>query len=82
MLEFIAAHQYMYIFKPRFAKSEPPSEVANVVGAFVNSINDSDVFFRAGIPVWLIRPAKLAGTVRIDSLVGPRDFLNVDDAYN
>jgi len=85
MLEFIAAHQYMYIFKPRFAKSEPPSEVANVVGAFVNSINDSDVFFHAGIPVWLIRPAKLAGTVRIDSLVElvePRDFLNVDDAYN
>lgn len=85
MLEFIAAHQYIYVFKPLFCQSEPPSEVANVVGAFVNSINDCDTFFRAGIPVWLIRPANLAGTVRVDSLVElvePRDLMFLDDAYN
>ena len=83
MLEFIAVHDYMYIFTPRFLNPEPPSELAKVVGAFVNSVKDCDLFFRAGIPVWLVRPAAMAGTIRVDSLVelaDPRDYLCLDDA--
>jgi len=84
MLEFIAAYDYIYTFTPRFTKSEPPSEVAKVVGAFVNSVNDSDILFHAGVPVWFIRPAALAGTIRVDSLVelvDLNDHLSLADAF-
>ncbi|KIM34888.1 hypothetical protein M413DRAFT_32942 [Hebeloma cylindrosporum] len=53
------------------------------VGAFVTNLTDCDVLFRAGIPVWLVRLAKLAGSVRVDSLVqlqDPREHLCLDDA--
>ena len=86
MLEFIGAYHYMCIYQPRMRNLvEPSSKPYRTVGAFVSSITDCDALFRAGIPVWLIRPAKLAGSVRVDSLVqlqDPKDHLCLDSAYN
>ncbi|KAF8971706.1 hypothetical protein BDZ97DRAFT_1752973 [Flammula alnicola] len=61
------------------------SETVNVIGAFVNTLAECDAFFRAGIPVWLIRPTKYAGSVRVDSLVqvlDPKDHLCLYDVYS
>ena len=86
MLEFIGAYQYMYIYQPRMVNlAEPASKPYCTVGAFVSSLTDCDALFHAGIPVWLIRPANLAGSVRVDSLVqlqDPKDHLCLDSAYN
>ena len=86
MLEFIGAYQYMYIYQPRIANlTELASKPYHTVGAFVTSLTDCDALFRAGIRVWLIRPAKWAGSVRVDSLVqlqDPKDHLCLDSAYH
>ena len=83
-LEFIGVHQYLHIYKPRMENvEEPASKVYRTVGTFVSSVIDCEAFFRAGIPVWLVRPARLAGSVRVDSLVqlvDPKDHLCLDDA--
>jgi len=84
MLEFIGAYQYIYIYKPRIDNTvEPSSKIALTVGAFVNSLTDCEALFRAGIPVWLVRPARLARSVRVDclvQLVDPKDLLCLDEA--
>jgi hypothetical protein len=86
MLEFLGAYQWLYVYQPRMAGVvEPASKPSRAVGAFVSSLTDCDALFRAGIPVWLVRPANLAGSVRVDSLVelqDPKDYLCLDDAYN
>jgi len=86
ILEFIGAFQWLYMYQPRMANLvEPASIPYRTVGAFVTSLTDCEALFRAGIHVWLIRPARLAGTVRVDSLVqlqDPRDHLCLDDAYH
>jgi hypothetical protein len=58
--------------------------VEDLIGAFVFNLADADNFVRAGIPVWLIQPAALAGTIRVHKLVKviePRDRLCLVDAY-
>lgn len=84
MLEFIGAYRYQYVFRPRMMDNtlDPPSKPAAVVGAFTRELRVVDDFYRAGIPVWLVRPASLAGTVRVDSiqsLTYPRDINLVID---
>jgi hypothetical protein len=86
ILEFIGAYQYLYIYQPRMENlAEPASKPYRTTGAFVTSLTDCECLFRAGIPVWLIRPAKMAGSVLVDSLVqlqDPKDHLCLDDAFN
>jgi len=86
MLEFSAGYRYLTIYKPRMVNVLPAStRVEALVGAFVFTLADADNFVRAGIPVWLIRPAALAGTVRVEKLVDliePRDRLCLVDAYD
>ena len=86
MLEFIGAYQYMYIYQPRIANlTEPASKPYCTVGAFVTSLTDCNALFHAGICVWLIRPAKWAGSVHVDSLMqlqDPKDHLCLDSAYH
>ena len=65
--------------------AEPASKPYRTVGAFISSLTNCDALFCAGIPVWLICPANLAGSVRVDSLVqlqNPKDHLCLDSAYN
>lgn len=71
MLELIAAYRYQYIYRLRMNDSnqEPPTEIAHSVGVFTRELRVADDFYRAGVPVWLIRPASSAGLVRVDSLV-------------
>lgn len=86
MLEYLAAYRYLTIYKPRMLNTLPPATgVEDLVGAFVFTLADTDNFVRAGIPVWVIRPAALAGTVRVEKLVEliePRDRLCLQDAYD
>jgi len=84
MLEFIGAYQYIHLYKPRIDNLvEPSSKTALTVGAFVTSLTDCKALFCAGIPVWLVRPARLARSVHVDSLVqlvDPKDLLCLDEA--
>lgn len=86
MLEFLALHDFLYIYRPRMLGEKPPAtKVGYTIGSFVSSVADSESFLLAGLPVWLIRPAKLAGTVRVDKLVElavPKDFLCLDDNFD
>jgi len=87
MLEYCAAFRYLMIYKPRMLNVLPASTIVeDLVGAFVFTLADADNFVQAGIPVWLTRPAALAGTIFVQSLVElvePRDeALCLDDAYD
>jgi len=86
MLEFSAGYRYLTIYKPRMISVLPAStSVEPLVGAFVFTLADADNFVQVGIPVWLIRPAALAGTVRVEKLadlIEPRDRLCLVDAYD
>ena len=86
MLEFAAGYRYLMIYKLRMVNALPAStSVEPLVGAFVFTLADADNFVRAGIPVWLIRPAALAGTIRVErlaELIQPRDRLCLVDAYD
>src|SRR6266446_2493685 len=86
MLEYSAAYRYLTIYKPRMLNVLPPSTaVEDLVGTFVFNLADADNHVRAGIPVWLIRSAALAGTVRVEKLVEliePRDQLCLEDVYD
>jgi hypothetical protein len=85
MLEYSAGYRYLTIYKPRMLNLPASTSVEHLVGAFVFNLADADNFVRAGIPVWLVRPAALAGTVRVQKLVGliePRDKLCLVDAYD
>ncbi|EEB92108.1 hypothetical protein MPER_09432 [Moniliophthora perniciosa FA553] len=44
------------------------------MGAFTESLDDADMLFQGGIPVWLIRSFARFGDVRIDKVV---DFVNI-----
>ena len=46
-----------------------PCITANVMGAFTNDLSVCDCFFRAGIPVWLIRPFSELHSIRVRKLV-------------
>ena len=73
------------IYKPRILGVLPSSTIVeDLVGALGFNLADADNLVRAGIPVWLIRPAALAGTIRIRKLVKliePGDRLCLMDAY-
>jgi hypothetical protein len=87
MLEYLAAYRYLTIYKPRMLNTLPAATAVeeDLVGAFVFTLADADNFLRAGIPVWIVRPAALAGTVHVEKLVEPiepRDRLCLLDAYD
>jgi len=86
LLEFVAAFNYVNMYQPLMdGHGEPATVVDDVIGAFTTDVALADKFVRAGIPVWIIRPAPLAGSVRIDALVEPlqsKDFLCLESAYH
>jgi hypothetical protein len=86
MLKFSAGYRYLAIYKPPMVNVLPAStRVEALVGAFVFTHADADNFMRAEIPVWLIRPAALVGTVRVEKLVDliePRNRFCLADAYD
>jgi len=84
MFEYSAAYRYLMIYKPRMLGVLPSSTtVEDLVEALVFNLADADNFVRAGIPVWLIRPAALAGTIcvhKLAKLIEPGDRLCLVDA--
>jgi len=86
MLEFIGAYHYLHIYQPcMVGLAELALKPSRTVGAFITSITDCNTLFHAGIPVWLVRPAKMAGSVHVDSLmqlVDSKDHLCLDDAFH
>lgn len=84
LLEFVACYEFMEVYGRRMDGLEGPAQkVDNVIGCFVHTVEHADLFLRAGLPVWLIRPAEFVGTVRIDKVVqpiSPQDMLCLDDA--
>jgi len=86
MFEYSAAYHYLMIYKSRMLSVLPSSTtVEDLFGTFVFNLADADNFVRAGIPVWLIRPAALAGTIcihKLAKLIEPGDRLCLVGAYD
>lgn len=86
LLEYVACKDYMEVYKLRMdGVACPGTQVDNVIGAFVQSVEHAEAFVLAGLPVWLVRPVEFASTVRVDAVVEPilaRDRLCLDDAYH
>jgi hypothetical protein len=70
-LELRAALDYEEIYRPRMEgiKSQRPPVVTNVMGAFTIDLTNCDRLFRAGIPVWLVRPYSELHSIRVKKLV-------------
>ncbi len=86
MLEFIAMIRFISTCWDRMNAPVPDRKVVDspedVVGAFFSDPTMADIYWKAGIPVWLVCPAYKAGALRIDRLVDTikgRDVLVVED---
>jgi hypothetical protein len=80
MLEFVALLRYITDVQPKMRQltKNHTGEPMKMVGAFFTSASDADLYFRAGIPVWLICAANKAGVLRVDALIEttkPTDIL-------
>jgi hypothetical protein len=79
MLEFVALLRFITDVQPKMRQlKNHTGEPMKMVGAFFNNPSDADVYFRAGIPVWLICAANKAGVLRVDALIEttkPADIL-------
>lgn len=84
ILELIALYDYMEIYKPVMdGFSEPSGTLAKTIGAFVSNPHTAEMFFRAGIPVWIIRPRPHLPKVRIQALApvqGPDGLIPMNEA--
>jgi hypothetical protein len=70
-LELRALLDFEEIFRPRMAQGMPVTSVnPNIIGAFTNDLGTCDALFRAGIPVWLVRPYSALHSIRVRAL-GP-----------
>jgi hypothetical protein len=83
-LELVAVLDWIMIFKRRMDGNLPRADtVAHVVGAFTENPRYVQAAFRAGIPVWFLRPLEaLPLDVNILSVATPRspaDFLVMAD---
>jgi hypothetical protein len=73
-LELRAVLDYDEIYRPLLDGTESqtlsyPRIVANVMGAFTLDLTNCDRLFRAGIPVWLVRPYYELHSIRVKKLV-------------
>jgi hypothetical protein len=60
---------FQEIFRPRMAESTSVTAVdPGIIGCFTNNLGVCDTLFRAGIPVWLIRPYTDLPSIRIRAL--------------
>ncbi|KAK7033982.1 hypothetical protein VNI00_012609 [Paramarasmius palmivorus] len=78
--ELQARHDWLAWFLPRTSVAEshiPHLPDAPIMGAFTESLDDVDMLFRGGIPVWLIRPFAQFGSIRINKVV---DFCDIGDS--
>ncbi|KAK7026080.1 hypothetical protein VNI00_015726 [Paramarasmius palmivorus] len=78
--ELQARHDWLARFLPRTTIAGSPTSLlpdAPIVGVFTESLDDADMLFRGGIPVWLIRPFSRFGSVRIDKVV---DFCDIGNS--
>ena len=86
MLEFIAMIRFISTYWDHMNAPVPDRTVVDspedVVGAFFSDPTMADIYWKAGIPVWLVCPAYKAGALRVDQLVDTikgRDVLVVED---
>jgi hypothetical protein len=65
-LELRALLDFEEIFKPRMAQGMSVTCVdPDIIGAFTNDLGVCDALFRAGIPVWLVRPSSTLHSIRV-----------------
>jgi hypothetical protein len=65
-LELRALLDFEEIFRPRMAQSISMTSVnPDIMGAFTNDLGVCDTLFRAGIPVWLVRPSSALHSIRV-----------------
>lgn len=72
ILELIGALDWLQIHKPIMDGIEPPATtVAQTVGMFLSDVKVVELFFRAGLPFWMIWPSKQLNCIHIDDLTLP-----------
>ena len=86
-LELHALMDYVQIYLPAMDGRAPPAtQVANIIGCFVQSAYDAERLFSAGIPYWLTRQIRTFTSEIImsfdDVLASPEDLLRLDSPYN
>jgi len=89
-LELLALLDYYEYFRDILLLNEPPTSTqtyppitAKVVGVFTTDLTVCDRFFRAGIPVWLVRPFSVLSSIRVKALAPiqtPGDFIPLGPA--
>lgn len=71
--EFSAMNRYVSTHQARMNSTVVDMEVVknpvDAVGAFFINPTHAHLYWKTGIPVWLVCPAHMAGTIRIDRLV-------------
>ena len=69
LLELWVLLDFEEIFRPRMASAVSHHSVnTGIMGAFTNDLLVCDALFRAGIPVWLIRPYTALASIRVKAL--------------
>ena len=69
LLELRALLDFEELFRPRMASAMSHHRVnTDIMGAFTNDLHVCDALFRAGIPVWLIRPYTALASIRVKAL--------------
>ncbi|TFK62829.1 hypothetical protein BDN72DRAFT_902912 [Pluteus cervinus] len=86
-LELLALLDFLEIYKPLLdgLDTAPQDELAPVMGCFVYHASDAEMFHRARIRVWFIRPCKElrnARVRRVAPFVRPELCITVDPAPN
>ncbi|KAF9456582.1 hypothetical protein BDZ94DRAFT_1315007 [Collybia nuda] len=83
-LELLACLDYMEIYRPRMDESTHSRfAVSNRIGTFTTDVNICNRMYRAGIPVWLIRPSNSLHSIHIASVAPvqmPNDILKLEPA--
>ncbi|KAF9459565.1 hypothetical protein BDZ94DRAFT_1239143 [Collybia nuda] len=75
-LELLACLDYMEIYRPRMdGPTHSQFAVSNRIGTFTTDVNICNRMYRAGIPVWLIRPSNSLHSICIMS-VAPAQMPN------
>lgn len=70
MLEMVALFKYLMDVQPKMRQvANHTDKPMKMVGAFFTNPSDADLYFKAGVPVWLVCPAKMAGALRVDTLI-------------
>jgi hypothetical protein len=74
-VELTALLDYYDYFRPILSMNKPsiptqtyPPTTAKVMGVFTTDLTICDLFFRAGIPVWLVRPFEVLSSIRVRAL--------------